>query len=657
MRMGVCFPGRDVRVMRSPVRTLLSAVAVALVAAATCPAVSSLEIEGLLKKKYPELQGEVDSFLLMYMTDEAEQFEKEMGELAVKASADVGDYKSLYQFQKEGRARVQRAQTMLGREGVWKDYWRKLPKSTRDVLLQNPGRMGTFLDILDSLGRRPDRDTVVRPLLLRRPMLPVVLHVLPSLAAASSENLEKLLPFLLGVDYGGPEGLLKRLDGMLAARSQTIIELLEKREGGAGAVITVWAAEDIFNEKGTLVSTWLAVAAQAKFITRLHAQTPPEQWPVKAALVRECLNAQTLNIRNESVLLVLTLNPGGELLEGMYLAKEGGAESDFGLMLEFFDFCLDWDLPMLPGTVFWETANLAPERRTAERRVMMEVTADKRFVGPLQAKAREKMQGRGTLRGQGAEVGIPMSALAVMQFAGDPNFRQLLARHRAPLVLYLYRQGHPEEALKMAMVTDLKDLAWDESVLKRGMSMLPGGEIMNVCFKMWNSYPIERREWVNAAIDAADMLSSVLTAGLSAGATAGASMTLQQATQKVTEMTITKALKESIRFSLTKAVERENVADATAVNVGDRDHDDDAAQARRDRLMQWAAAEFEVPYRAPWEHKATWMRGRQSMNYAMPAGASEMREAIRRNDATILLVTLAEYQKGRQENHETPVPK
>lgn len=642
--------------MWSPFRVLASAVTAVVLAATACPCLSSLEIDGYLKKKYPELQTEVDSFLLMYMTDEAEQFEKDLGELAVKAATDIGDYKALYQFQKEGRARLQRAQTMLGRDGNWRDYWRKLPKSTRAVLLQNPGRMGTFLDILDALGKRTDCDTVVRPLLLKRPVLPVILLVLPSMAATSSENLDKLLPFLLGVDYGGPPALLERLNAMLAARSQTLIELLEKREGGAGAVITVWAAEDIFNEKGTLVSVWLAVAAQAKFITRLHSETPPDQWPVKAALIRDCLNAQTLNIRNESVLLTLTLNPGGDLLEGLYLARESGAEADFSLMLNFFDFCIDWDMPMLPGTVFWETANLPPERRGAERRALMELVTDKRFIGPLQALTREKMRGRGKLQGGVDEVGIPMSALAVMQFAGNHNFRQLLIRHGAPLILYLYRQGHPEEALKLALVTDLKDLAWDESLLKRGMGMLPGGEIMNVCFKMWNSYPIERREWVNAAIDAADMLSSVLTAGLSAGATAGASMTVQQATQKVTEMTITKALKESIRFTVTKAVERQNVADAATVHVGDQEQDDDASLARRDRLMKWAAAEFQVPYRAPWEHKTTWMRGRQSMNYSMPIGASEIREAIRRNDPSILLVTLAEYQKGRMEKHETALP-
>lgn len=643
--------------MWSPLRVLAWTVAGVVLAAASAQALSSLEIEGVLKKKYPDLKPEVDTFLQMYMTDEAEQLEKELGELALRATTDVGDCKSLYLFQKDGRARVQRAQDMLGRAGIWKDYWRKLPASTRSILLQNPGRMATFLDVLSELGGRPDCDTVVRPLLLKRPMLPVILRVLPSMATTSSENMEKLLPFLLGVDYGGPKPLLDRLNGMLAARSQALIELLERNEGGAGAVITVWAAEDIFNEKGTLVSMWLAVAAQAKFITRLHAETPAEQWPVKAALIRDCLNAQSLNLRNEGVLLILTLNPGGDLLEGLYLAKESGAEADFKLMLDFFDFCLRWDMLMLPGTVFWETATLPSEQRLAERRALMNVVTDKRFVGPLQAKMRESLHGRNRLQGQVGDVGIPMSALAVMQFAGDRNFRQLLIRHGAPLILYLYRQGHPEEALKLAMVTDLKDLAWDESLLKRGMSYLPGGEIMNVCVKMWNSYPIERREWVNAAIDAADMLSSVLTAGLSAGATAGASMTLQQATQKVTEMTVTKALKESLRFGITKAVERENVADAATVDVGDREQDSDAARARRDRLMLWAAAEFQVPYRSPWDHKTTWLRGRQSMNYSLPVGSSDVDGAIRRNDPTILLVTLAEYQKGRMEKDETPLPK
>ena len=133
-------------------------------------------------------------------------------------------------------------------------------------------------------------------------------------------------------------------------------------------------------------------------------------------------------------------------------------------------------------------------------------------------------------------------------------------------------------------------------------------------------------------------------------------MTVQQATEKVTEMTITKALKESLRFGLTKAVERENTPDALSVRGADGDPDEDAAQARRDRLMLWAATEFQVPYRAPSDHKTTWMRGRQSMNYAMPHGASELRDALRRNDPTILLVTLAEYQKGRQERHETSLP-
>ena len=620
-------------------------VCIVLVALAVGSLAAADPIEGVradLERKYPQWTGEIRTYLALFGTDDAVKLEKAMGELAIRAAA-IGDYSALYRYQRGGPERVQRAFSLLGYEGGWNAFWQGLDLTTRRTLLQNPIRFVCLMDILQSLEDRPDAGAI-KQVLQEHPSLAVVLWRVPALAGLTAANRNKLLPFLVGLDYGGPEGPFDQLNDLIQTQSQSFIELLENPQAGAAAAMTLWAVPEIFDEADRVRAIWPAVAAQGKFIRDLRAGSKPSEWPKKAAVLRDALRCSTVNLSNQRVLLLLALNPGGELLEEIYRTRQAKSDADFRLLADFLDFCMDWNLHLLPGKVVWATAD------TVERRVMMEVAVDKRFIGPDQRADRRL---------------IPLGALAILQFGKDAQFRRLLVKHRSQLVLYLYKDGDPQTALRNAARFRFADVAWDESWFRSASTYLPFGEIVNICYKSWMEYPIDRKEWVGAVVDAADMAGAVVSAGMSQTAAGPLSMSAKEAAQKLVETTLTGALKDSLKSMGRQYVQEEDERSAEIQariqslaerrrDPGDNSGPAGAQSARGNAefqgqvaLLQAMTAEhFGIPYKPPADRHSEWILGKQVAEYAIPAAPDEFADALRADDASILLVTLAQYQNA-----------
>jgi hypothetical protein len=582
---------------------------------------SAEELRADLTAKYPSLTKEIGVYLSLFLTDDARAFERDIGELAIRA-ATVGDYSEIYKSQRHGRENVQRAYNLLGDQGGWSAYWQEMGRTTRRVLLQNPASFLCFLDILQSMDQRSD-SSAVKAAVREQPALLVIIYRLPAVAGMSQENRRKLLPFLLRVDYGGSEDMLNRLNALIQERSQSLIQLLESPTGGYTAAITFWAVPEVFDDRDRLLGTWVATAAQAKFVKTLRASCSPAEWPDRAAKLREALHTKTVDLPTADVLLLLALNPGGELLQELYRVQEekNNNKADFQLLTDFLAFCLDRELPLLPSQVLKATTD------PLERRAMMEAATDRRFIGPEQ-RANKKL--------------IPLGALAVVQFSGDTQFRKFLVKYRAELILYLYKDGTPNEALRNAVRFDFKDVAWNESWYRSAMARLPAGEMLNVCIKSWNDYPIERREWIAAAIDAADMVGSVATGGLSQTASLSISA-------------VKTALKRTVGDSWMDSVERRDRRrgqDGSKVESDKvRDSESDAVpgnselQFQRGLLQRMTAEQFGVPYRQLSEQTCRLNLSRKPVLYAIPKDPAELADAIRSNDSDILFVPLSQYQE------------
>jgi hypothetical protein len=268
------------------------------------------------------------------------------------------------------------------------------------------------------------------------------------------------------------------------------------------------------------------------------------------------------------------------------------------------------------------------------------VAQDKRFIGPNQRSDKRL---------------IPLGALAVLQFGKDTEFRRLLVQHKSQLVLYLYKDGDPQTALHNAARFRFADVAWDESWFRSATTYLPFGEIVNICYKSWMDYPIERKEWVGAIVDAADLVSTVATAGVSQAAAGPLSISVQ----KVAQTTLTGALKDSLKTVGRQYVQEEDAMNSrTQVRVqsvterkqgpgadGEQVSPADAQLQDQVSLLQAMTAEhFGIPYKMPADRKSEWVMGKQTVEYAIPSAPDELAEAVRTDDISILLVTLAQYQ-------------
>jgi len=593
--------------------------------------------------KHPHLRRELDHFFRMQCaTADLRAMADRLGESAVLAAVDVGDYSALFLSGANGAEQVTRALRDLGRSGPWHAYWQRPDSRTRRLLLRNPLKFARFLDILEALEARPDK-VLVKDLLSREPVILMVLHRLPAVGRLSPDTRLRLMPFLLGLDYSAAPRRFDDLNGLIERRAPVLVELLEHGLGGPGAVITFWAIPDLFSDPERRLNTWHALALQGAFVRRLKRTGDPADWPAKVRRLRELYEHESLQLPNATLLQMFAANPGGDLLEALYAAKHHGAKPGLAVLERLLAFCARHSVPVLPLKILNATQD------PAERGALAAVATHERFFTE-----------------PGPEAGAPrrhLGVVAVFQFAERPEFRRLLVRHGVRLVDYLYKGGEPERALAVAARTDLADFDWDESWLKAALRRTPGGRVANLGVKLCKGYPVETREILFAGIDVVRIGIAIATAGGSEASgqavaeaageegvmrffeqLAEASKEFLQEYYGAGDVAVVKAMEGIVNKVEARRDERTKGARSEAIrNVLERMAEDGVLQRHLAAMARFSAAAFDVPYLPPEKRSAAWLDGRGVDTLRLPSGYDELIAAVKSNDGAVLLVTL-----GRQ---------
>lgn len=506
------------------------------------------EIHQRYRRQYKK--ADIDKFLTSAGIDQLRNAESILKGDAIRLAVLFGDYYSLLSLSNEEIKQVSKQMITL-LNGPFYDFWHnsQLKQKTKDILFQNPKLFASLLDILEELAKSPDADTFKR-LLSKKPDYLLYLYHLPVLVEIPEERLPVLLHFLQYVDFSKANKNKKQvehLDNLNCFIKKWYDRLIPlylanfEKYGPSGGM-TLWAAEDFFSNGPKLdddlqknQQIWELLIGQIRFI--LDKQRDSLDWQNDqkniAALLNRIPTSGEITEVDWREFLRRTNQANGKALELLWEMKD--KESNIKEVERFLGFLKGREIP------YSVVLNLMKCSKTA---------ADFLYLIELAMDDLYKVTSRGEDK-KSSTIPLPIIIMSELENDDGYKFINMHKKHGHQLIAYLNDSAkgkNVQDRFNLALKTDLADAQYDESTLKKLITLAPGGNMINVVIKSYQGYPVSGIEYTLAVLDVANFALYVATGGGSEVLKTGG----KEAVKKSGKEVVKKGGKETVKKTVPK---------------------------------------------------------------------------------------------------------
>lgn len=468
-------------------------------------------------------RNELDRFLsdLPWSLEQKRRAEQLLGGNAIRMSLTFGNYAGLLRLP-DGELPGIANRMLRVLNGEFRKFWESVTPDTRKLLFENPDYLVSLLGILDKMAASPD-SLSYKQFLAQYPDAAVFVDRFPSLLTVDRERLPILLHFLKHISLATNHAdVHTKLDQQLRDWHRLLIPLYvaTSDEYGPAAAMTLLSIPELFsNRPGVALSEdlrrnqyiWSMLLSQFGFIQERREKSLDWQKDVEdiTSLLNRVPSDTRLSPAEWMEFFLYTAPANGKALRLIWELREDGAE--LRTVDEFLLHLRDQGIP------FAITLDLIKFARNSRDLLFL--------INFIQS----------PVYGEENRAMYPLVVMSDLTPDRDDNFIRMLKCHEHKLIAYLSDPVYGKsitDRWALALRTDLKDYTYDESLLRKTLRHIPGGNLVNVGLKAFQGYPISGLEATMATIDVGRAVLFVATMGGSeVAAQAGTQVGVEAGTQ------------------------------------------------------------------------------------------------------------------------------